>query len=64
MPDWLVYAAVSFTLSSGLTWWWLMTRLARRDLERRDRWRQREDEQILRWSHVERCSACTARLNE
>ena len=64
MPDWLWYAALGFNLGSALALVLVMTVLARRDRARWERWRQREDEQIRRWAHVERCSACTAWLNE
>ena len=64
MPDWLWYAALGFNLGSGLAWWAVMVTLARRERQRWDRWQRREDEQIRRWAHVERCSACTAWLNE
>jgi hypothetical protein len=64
MPDWLWYAALGFNLGSGLVWWYAICHNALRDRERWDRWRQREDEQIRRWAHVERCSACTAWRND
>lgn len=64
MPDWLLWAAFGFNIGSALAWWLVMVRLSRRDRVRWQRWNQREDEQIMRWAHVERCSACTAWLNE
>ena len=64
MPDWLLYAAVGFNVGSGLAWWYAIRHDVRREREHWQRWQRRENEQILRWSHVERCSACTAWLNE
>ena len=63
MPDWLWYAAFGFNVGSGLAWWAAIRHSARRDRERWARWQRREDEQMTRWSHVERCSACTAWLH-
>jgi hypothetical protein len=64
MPDWLSWAAFCFNLGSALAWWAVTVTLARRDRKRWERWQRREDEQIMRWAHVERCSACSAWLNE
>jgi hypothetical protein len=64
MPDVLWYAALGVNVGSALAWWLVMVTLARRDRTRWERWQRREDEQIVRWSHVERCSACTAWRND
>ena len=64
MPDLLLWAAFGFNLGSGLMCWYLMRRYFKRDRANWHRWNRRETEQIMRWSRVERCPTCTARLNE